>query len=125
MSRFVAGILTAVFILATLSPAYAQLIDWNRRNRNEGAAVTAPAPAPAPVRRTPSQYSAPRMIEVQGTIIALDERRNQVTIRDAEDGRRKEFVVDERTMRQLSRYDQVVITIEEGSRQATSVRVVR
>jgi len=121
MRKVVAGILTVVFILATLSPAFAQLIDWNRRNKTEGDAVTAPAPAPrAPVRR----YT-PRIIEVRGTIIALNERRNQITIRDAEDGLRKEFTVDESAMSELSRYDEVVITIEEGSRMATSVRVIR
>ncbi len=121
MSKVVAGIFTAVFVLATLSPASAQLIDWNRRNKQDGGAVT----KPAATRRAATPRYAPRMIEVRGTIIAMNERSNQVTIRDAEDGRRKEFVVDEDDMSRLSRYDQVVITITEGSRMATSVRVVR
>jgi len=117
MKRIVVTGVALAFVLAIVSPAAAQLIDWNRREKKGG--TTAPAP-----RATRRYAPAPKVIEVRGTIIDLDQRANRVTIRDSADGRRKAFIVDADVMPRLSRYDEIILKINEGSSVAQSVEVV-
>ena len=65
-------------------------------------------------------------MEVTGTILKIDKKKNQITIRDNEDYSSKEFmVVDPRTLKSLSLYNRVVITYRRGSNVAASVKVLK
>ena len=117
MKKVIVGLLLLVFLLALISPSWAQLIDWEKRNRDQKG--TTPAPREAAPRR------APALMQVRGTILSIDKRRNRIIIRDVVDGGKKTFDVDERTIASLSRYDKVIVAHRAGSDTATSVRVVR
>ena len=110
-------LLVLCFIVALAVPSQAQLINWNRRNNQKPA-------GPPTTQVAPRQTTG--YMEVTGTILGIDKRNNQITIRDNADYSRKEFmVVDPRTLDSLRRYQRVVITFRRGSKIAASVKVVK
>ena len=118
MRKFFLFLLVLCFIASLTVPAQAQLINWNRRG-NKGTPAVPPTTQVAPTTTT-------GYLEVTGTILEIDKKNNQITIRDNEDYSRKEFmIVDPRTLSSLSKYQKVIITYEKGSKVAATIKVVK
>ena len=118
MGKVVLVLLVLSLISALAIPSQAQLINWNRRNQ-PGTPATPPTTQVAPQATT-------GYLELTGTILKIDKKNNQITVRDNEDYSTKEFlVVDPRTLNSLSLYKRVAITYRRGSKVAATIRVLQ